>query len=31
MSNVTPLAQGQLNGQTLRIELVEPATTDPTR
>jgi hypothetical protein len=24
MSNVTPLAQGSLNGQTLKIELVEP-------
>ena len=24
MSNVTPLASGHLNGQTLKIELVEP-------
>jgi hypothetical protein len=24
MSNVTPLAGGRLNGQTLKIELVEP-------
>jgi hypothetical protein len=24
MSNVTPLAHGSLNGQTLKIELVEP-------
>jgi hypothetical protein len=24
MSNVTPLAHGGLNGQTLKIELVEP-------
>jgi hypothetical protein len=25
MSNVTPLSSGNLNGQTLTIELVEPA------
>jgi hypothetical protein len=24
MSNVTPLAHGSLNGQTLKVELVEP-------
>jgi hypothetical protein len=31
MSNVTPLAHGSLNGQTLKIELVEPGNGYPMR
>jgi hypothetical protein len=28
MSQATPLSSGQLNGHTITIELVEPATSD---